>query len=69
MVLVHLADMMRSCTVVTSALSMMRDTPGRGPRNDSTESLWSHSVAVGGSGVQRILHGLLSIYQLYRDVM
>ena len=51
---------MSSCTVVTSALSMMRETPGRGPRNESTESLWSHSVAVGGSGVQRILHVMVN---------
>ena len=54
-----LADMMRSCAVVMSPLSMMMETPGRGPRKEMRLLLCLQVVEAGGPGVQAIEHVML----------
>ena len=51
----HLAEMMISCTVVTSDLSTMRETPGLGPLKEMLELLCVQEVWRGGSGVQEMV--------------
>ena len=54
-----LADMMSNCAVVISPLSIMMETPGRGPRNEMRLLLCRQEVEAGGAGVQATEHVML----------
>ena len=59
LLMTYLALMMRSWTLVMLSLSMMRLTPGLGPRKVMTLSLWYQVMEGGGSGVHWIMQVML----------